>query len=90
MTSSAVRKHPIVAALRASLSKADTFLGGLGIFLVAGIAVAGIATWFFGEISETVMAGETQAFDDAVLKFLAAHRTKLLDGAMLEITAMMK
>jgi undecaprenyl-diphosphatase len=88
MTSSAVRKHPIVAALRASLSKADTFLGGLGIFLVAGIAVAGVATWFFGEISETVMAGETQAFDEAVLKFLAAHRTKLLDGAMLEITAL--
>jgi undecaprenyl-diphosphatase len=88
MTLSAARKHPIVAALRASVARADTFIGGLGIFLVAGIAVAGIATWFFGEISETVMAGKTQAFDEAVLKFLAAHRTKVLDSAMLEITAL--
>lgn len=89
MASTSLRQsHPFIASMRAAVEKADTFIGGLGIFLVCGIAVAGVATWFFGEIAETVTAGKTQAFDEAVLRFLGAHRTKVLDSAMLEITAL--
>ena len=89
MASTTLRQsHPFIAAMRAAGAKADTFIGGLGIFLVCGIVIAGVATWFFGEIAETVTAGKTQAFDEAVLRFLGTHRTKALDTAMLEITAL--
>jgi undecaprenyl-diphosphatase len=79
---------PVLSALRTSITKAGTFVGGLGIFLVAGIVVAGIATWVFGEFAETVMAGKTQAFDEAVLRWMGAHHTNFLDAAMLEVTAL--
>jgi len=89
MASTTTRQpHPFIAALRAAVDRTDTFIGGLGIFLVCGIAIAAAATWLFGEIAEIVTAGKTQAFDEAVLRFLAAHRTRLFDGAMLEITAL--
>jgi undecaprenyl-diphosphatase len=80
--------EPVLSVLRASIEKAHTVIGGLGVFLVAGIAVCGLAVWVFGEIAETVMAGKTQAFDENVLRWFGAHHTKLLDGAMLEITAL--
>src|SRR4029079_9492387 len=89
MASTTVRQsHPFVAGMRAAVAKADTFIGAVGIFLICGIVIAVIATWFFGEIAETVTAGKTQAFDEAVLRFLGAHRTKAIDSAMLEITAL--
>src|SRR5215212_3647423 len=89
MPSASVRQpHPFVGAFRAAIAKTNTFVGALGIFLVCGIGIALFATWLFGEIAETVTAGKTQAFDEAVLRFLGAHRTHTLDGAMVEITAL--
>ena len=89
MTRAAVtHPRPVREALRALISKAGSFLGGLGIFLVVGIILAAIATWIFGEIAEKVMAGSTQAFDESVLRWLGAHHTKVLDAAMVEITAL--
>jgi undecaprenyl-diphosphatase len=79
---------PVLSVLRTSITKAGTFVGGLGIFLVAGIVMAGIATWVFGEFAETVMAGRTQAFDEAILRWMGAHHTTFLDAAMLEITTL--
>ena len=83
-------RHPnaVLSVLRTFVSKAGTFIGGLGIFLVAGAIIGAFATWVFGELAETVMAGKTQAFDEAVLRWMGAHHTKLLDAAMLEITAL--
>jgi undecaprenyl-diphosphatase len=83
-------RHPnaVLSILRTFVSKAGTFIGGLGIFLVAGAIIGAFATWVFGELAETVMAGKTQAFDEAVLRWMGAHHTKLLDSAMLEITAL--
>jgi undecaprenyl-diphosphatase len=82
--------HPrsIVELLRTSIAKAHTVVGGLGVFLVGAIIICGFATWIFGELAETVMAGKTQAFDESVLRWFGAHHTKFLDGAMLEITAL--
>jgi undecaprenyl-diphosphatase len=74
--------------LRSSVTRAGTFLGGLGVLLIAGFIIAGVATWLFGEFAERVMSGGTQAFDDMVLKWMGAHHTKLLDALMLEITAL--
>ncbi len=89
MTPGAIRQsHPFVSTMRASISRANTFLGGIGIFLICSFVIAAIATWLFGEIAETVVSGKTQAFDESVLRWLGAHHTKALDGAMLEITAL--
>ncbi|MEO8577606.1 MAG: phosphatase PAP2 family protein [Gemmatimonadales bacterium] len=74
--------------LRQSIEKSGTILRGLGVFLVAGLAIAATAAWAFGEFAEKVVAGQTQAFDDSVLRWMGAHHSKLLDDAMLEITAL--
>ena len=81
-------RQPLIKSMRVLASKADSFLAALGIFLVVGIVIAIIATWFFSEIAETVIAGKTQAFDEAILRYLGAHRTHGLDETMLEITAL--
>ncbi len=83
-----VGSETVSSGLRRSIERTGTVLGGLGAFLVAGAIVAGIATWGFGEFAERVMAGQTQAFDEAVLRWAAAHHTVALDSIMLEITSL--
>lgn len=83
-----VGSKTLSTGLRRSIERTGTMLGGLGAFLVAGIAVTAIATWAFGEFAETVMSGQTQAFDDSVLRWIAGHHTASLDAAMLEITSL--
>ena len=83
-----LKSDPVFNALRSLIGRGGTILGGLGIFLVGGIVVAAIGTWIFTEFTEKVIAGRTQAFDNAVLAWIGAHHTKVLDGAMLEITAL--
>ena len=75
-------------ALRAFMQRAGTTLGGLGAFLVAGMLIAVAAILLFGQVAEYVMSGRTQAFDDAVLKWMAANKTPLADAAMVEVTAL--
>lgn len=79
---------PAEGPLRKVIAKTGSFIGGLGVFLVSGIVIAAIATWAFGEVAEIVTAGKTQAFDEAVLRWMGAHHSHLLDGAMVEITAL--
>lgn len=88
MAESRRKYHPFREALLGAVGKAGTFLGGLGIFLIGGIIIAAVATWLFGEFAEIVMAGRTQALDEAVLRWMGAHHSKLLNEAMLEITAL--
>ena len=80
--------NPFYGLLRVAAAKADTLLGAVGIFLVAGLIVAAIATGTFVEVAEHVRSGSTQAFDEAVLRWIAAHRTHTLDAVMVEITAL--
>ena len=80
--------NPLYAALRASAAKADTIVGGLGIFLLAGLLIAVACTFAFVEVAEHVRAGSTQPFDEAVIRWMAVHRSGTLDAAMLEITAL--
>lgn len=75
-------------ALSVVFAHSRTVLGGLGIFLIAGIVVAAFLTWVFGEFAEGVMAGSTQAFDETVLRWVSTHHTPAMDKAMLEITAL--
>lgn len=80
--------HPFYATLRAVVEKADTVLGAVGIFLVGGFLVAALGTWIFVEVAEHVQLGASQAFDDAVLRWLGAHHSTGLDNIMVEITAL--
>lgn len=83
-----VESEAVSSGLRRSIERTGTLLGGLGAFLVVGVLIAVIATWGFGEFAETVMAGQTQSFDEAVLRWVAARHTASLDSLMLEITSL--
>jgi undecaprenyl-diphosphatase len=78
----------VFRGLRVALRVAHNFYGALGVFLVAGLAVAGVGTWAFSELAEHVREGATQAFDVAVLSWIGAHQERWLGAAMLEITAL--
>jgi undecaprenyl-diphosphatase len=65
-----------------------SLLGALGVFLIGGVIVAGLGTWLFSELAERVMAGGTQAFDEAVLRWVSTHHTPALTTVMLEITTL--
>jgi undecaprenyl-diphosphatase len=73
---------------RKTVKRADTFVGAVGIFLVAGFTIAVAGTLVFAALAEHVASGATQAFDNSVLVWLASHRTPLTDTAMLEFTAL--
>ena len=81
-----LRFDPDPESLRALADRGGNLLGALGIFLVAGVVIAGIATWIFSELAERVMGGGTQAFDDMVLRWVGAKPHSGTDGATLEIT----
>ncbi len=80
--------NPFYRALRASAEKADTLIGALGIFLVAGLIVAAIGTAIFVSLASHVRSGSTQAFDDAVIRWIGAHRSPGLDAVMVEVTTL--
>lgn len=73
-------------ALRALGVHADNFYTTVGVFLVAGAAVAIVFTAAFAALGVRVRSGATQAFDVAVLQWLGAHQTKLLSQAAVELT----
>jgi undecaprenyl-diphosphatase len=76
----------VFTAIRAIGGVAKNFYATIGIFLLAGAAVALAGTYAFATFAGHVRSGSTQAFDTAVLKWIAAHRTPLFDQVMLEIT----
>lgn len=75
-------------ALRVAAEKADTLVGAIGIFLLGGLIVAAIGTAIFVAVASHVKAGSTQAFDDAMIRWMGAHHSRTLDDIMLEITAL--
>ena len=83
-----LQRHPITASLRSVFTRADSVITALGVFLVVGIIVAIIATWFFSEIAETVIAGKTQGFDEAVLRYLGAytHRVAISNSRLVALS----
>jgi len=75
-------------ALRGAAERANDFRVAVGIFLLAGAAVAVAGTWIFTELAERVRAGSTLAFDSTVLAWLGAHRVGWVERSLLEITAL--
>jgi len=83
-----VQSESVDSGLRRSIKNTGTIIRGLGVFLVAGFAIAAAATWLFGQFAEKVASGQTQSFDETVLRWMGEHHTSTLDAAMLEITAL--
>ena len=79
---------PLYRALRVSATKADTLVGALGIFLVAGLIVAAMGAAAFVTLASHVRSGSTQQFDDSVIRWMGAHHSSGADAVMLEITAL--
>ena len=74
-------------ALRAAGSRVRDWRTAVGLVVLAGacIVVAGVA--LFAWLAHGVVAGRTQAVDEAVLRWVGAHRgAPWLEGLLLEVT----
>ncbi|HVX39787.1 MAG TPA: phosphatase PAP2 family protein [Gemmatimonadaceae bacterium] len=78
----------VFRVLRLIAKHAKNAYAVFGIFLLSGAIIAGVGTWAFSEVAETVRAGSTQPFDDAIMRWIAQHQTPVLQSIMLEITAL--
>lgn len=74
--------------LRAAFERAHGMVGGLGIFLVAGLVIAIAGTGAFVKIASEVREGETQSFDESVIHWMGAHHSPTLDAIAVEVTAL--
>ncbi len=74
--------------LHVAFDRAHSLVGALGIFVVAGL-LAGIAgTGAFVKLASEVREGETQPFDESVIRWMGAHQSTTLDAIMVEVTAL--
>lgn len=74
--------------LHVAFQRAHGVVGGLGIFLVAGLLIGIAGTGAFVKLASEVREGETQSFDEAVIRWMGAHHTPTLDAIMVEVTAL--
>ena len=72
--------------LRLVARHAGTFYAALGAVLVLGAVVSVAATWMFVKLANVVRAGATQQFDEAVLRWMAAHQVTWVQHVMFEVT----
>src|SRR5688572_1939781 len=76
----------LYATLRFVARHASNFYAALGVVLVAGAAVSVAAIWGFVQLAEIVSEGATQEFDEAVLRWMAAHQVPWVQHMMFEVT----
>ena len=79
---------PFFHGLRISLGHIRSFYAAVGIFITIGALLALAGTWAFASIAVHVRRGATQAFDDAILHWVAAHQVGWVHAAMLQVTAL--
>ena len=75
-------------ALRGSLSHVQSFYAAVGIFITVGAVLAVALSGGFASLAVHVRSGATQAFDEAILRWVAAHQLPWLHVAMVQITAL--
>ena len=73
---------------RFALGHVHDFRAAVGIFLIAGAAVAVLGIWAFVQVAELVQEGATQRFDNAVMFWVRDHRLPWLERTMIELTAL--
>lgn len=64
------------------------FWAALAAFLTAGLALGCVAAIAFGVLAGIVQGGTTQALDERVVRWFAAHRSPRLDDIMMEATTL--
>jgi undecaprenyl-diphosphatase len=64
------------------------FHAAVGIFLFIGLAVITLAAAAFAMLAHAMVEGQTQAMDDAILRFMGSNGAPWLDTAALEVTAL--
>lgn len=79
---------PVERFLAAAIKRTGNLTAALGLVLIIGFVVAGIASWIFTELAETVQAGATLALDDSVLNWMAAHQSPMATTVALEVTSL--
>ncbi len=77
---------PLFRSMRALGVRVDRFYTSVGIFLIAGAAVAVAGTLAFAALGGHVRSGATQAFDVAVLRWMSEHQSPLLTQIAVELT----
>ena len=78
----------LYTTLRTIGQHANNFYTALGIYLVGGAAIAAACTVLFVQLASRVQSGATQTFDDAVMRWMGAHRIEWIERSLLEITAL--
>ena len=78
----------LFGALRRSLNHVHSFYTAVGIFITAGAVLALAGTWAFASLAVHVRSGATQAFDDAILRWVGAHQVPWVHMVMVQITAL--
>src|SRR5687767_14293087 len=81
-------RDALYSTLRAIGRHASSFYTALGIYLVRGVVLALACTWLFVELASHVQSGATQTFDEAVMRWMGAHRIPWIERSLLEITAL--
>lgn len=79
---------PLFRGLRTSVTHIRSFYAAVGVFITAGALLALAGTWAFASIAAHVERGATQAFDDTILRWVAAHQLPWAHLAMLQVTAL--
>lgn len=64
------------------------FHAAVGVFLFTGLALVTLAAAAFAQIARAVVRGQTQQFDDGILRFMGKVGAPWLDAAALEVTAL--
>ncbi|MBV9774152.1 MAG: phosphatase PAP2 family protein [Gemmatimonadetes bacterium] len=82
------RGGPLYSLLRWIGRHVEGFYAAVGAFLALGFAVAAGALLLFAWVASEVREGETQHFDEAILRWVHAHGTPWLDLAALEVTSL--
>jgi undecaprenyl-diphosphatase len=78
----------LYTTLRAIGRHASSFYTALGIYLIGGAMIAIACTALFVELASHVKSGATQTFDEAVMRWIGAHRIDWIERSLLEITAL--
>lgn len=74
--------------LRLAADRMQSFRAAVGVFLIAGVLVAGAGTAAFAGLAEVVREGSLQPFDDSVMRWVAQHRIGWVERMLIEITAL--
>ena len=81
-------RNALYSTLRFIARHVRGFYAALAAFLTVGVAVGLAAVGVFALFATVVVQGITQPFDEAVLRWLGAHRNPTLDRVMVEITTL--